>query len=132
VIFDKVWKLVVSVIVTSALIGVITYFATREPKREMTKLMYDLAEASSTEFADKLPRARDVDKVLFIVAGRGHRDEEQQFRDILTAKVQSTGKYRLRTWKDIKDDLNETILGQILQKLGMTTEQGPDTLERAV
>lgn len=131
-IFDKLWKIVVSVAVALTLIGVVTYFVTREPKREMTPLMYDLAHDATQEFARELPRARDVNRALFLVAGRGPRDEEDQFRQMLTRAVEGTSKYRLETWDHITEQLNETLMGRFLAETGLTPGQSPSNIDQAI
>lgn len=131
-IFDKLWKIVVSVSVALTLIGVVTYFVTRETKRTMTPLMYDIARDVTQEFARELPRTRDVNTALFLVAGRGPRDEEEQFRDMLTRAVEATSKYRLTTWQDITEQLDETLVGRFLSEVGLAPGQAPNSLDRAV
>lgn len=131
-IFDKLWKIVVSVSVALTLIGVVTYFVTREAKRTMTPLMHDIARDVTQAFARDLPRSRDVNTALFLVAGRGPRDEEEQFRDMLTRAVEATAKYRLTTWADITDQLGETAVGTFLLEVGLTPGQAPNTMDRAV
>ncbi|MCW8140909.1 MAG: hypothetical protein KIT58_18560 [Planctomycetota bacterium] len=131
-IFDKLWKIVVSVAVVAALIGVVAYFATRETRRTMTPLMHGIARDVTQAFARDLPRSRDVNTALFIVAGRGPRDEEQQFQDMLFRAVEGTSKYRLTTWDDVKRQLGETWTGEVISKLGLTPGQAPSDLDRAV
>lgn len=131
-IFDKLWKIVVSVSVALTLIGVVTYFVTRETKRTMTPLMEDIAHDVTQEFARELPRTRDVNTALFLVAGRGPRDEEEQFRDMLTRAVEATSKYRLVTWDEVTDQLGESWIGKVVSELGLTPGQQPNSFERAV
>lgn len=131
-IFDKLWKIVVSVAVALTLIGVVTYFVTRETKRTMTPLMYDIARDVTQAFARDLPRTRDVNTALFLVAGRGPRPEEEQFRDMLTRAVTATSKYRLTTWDDITEQLDETLVGRFLSEVGLAPGQAPNSMERAV
>lgn len=131
-IFDKLWKIVVSVAVALTLIGVVTYFVTREPKRQMTPLMEDLARDATQEFARELPRARDVNKALFLVSGRGPRDEEDQFRDMLTRAVEGTSKYKLETWDHITEQLDETLVGRFLSEVGLTPGEAPSNMDRAI
>ncbi len=131
-IFDKLWKIVVSVAVALTLIGVVTYFVTRETKRTMTPLMHDIAQGVTQEFARDLPRTRDVNTALFLVAGRGPRDEEEQFRDMLTRAVEATSKYRLTTWDRVTDQLGETYLGKFFMEVGLTPGQAPNSLDRAI
>lgn len=131
-IFDKLWKIVVSVSVALTLIGVVTYFVTRETRRTMTRLMEDIAREVTQEFARELPRTRDVNTALFLVAGRGPRDEEEQFRDMLTRAVEATSKYRLVTWEDVTEQLGSSWIGKVVSELGLTPGQPPNTFERAV
>lgn len=131
-IFDKLWKIVVSVSVALTLIGVVTYFVTRETKRTMTPLMYDIARDVTQEFARELPRTRDVNSALFLVSGRGPRDEEEQFREMLTRSVEATSKYRLVTWDEVTDQLGESWIGKVVSELGLTPGQAPNSFDRAV
>jgi hypothetical protein len=130
-IFDKLWKIVVSVAVAMMLIGVVTYFVTRETKRELTPLMHALAQKVTGDFAQELPRSREVNTALFLVAGRGPRDEEDQFRQMLEDTVQATSKYRLESWERINDQLGETLVGRFLQETGLAPGEPPRTLDQA-
>lgn len=130
-IFDKLWKIVVSVAVAVTLIGVVTYFVTRETKRQLTPLMEKLAQNVCADFARELPRSREINTALFLVAGRGPRDEEEQFRDMLEDTVQATSKYRLESWERINDRLGETLVGRFLQETGLAPGEAPRTLEQA-
>lgn len=131
-IFDKLWKIVVSIAVAATLIGLVAWFVSREPKREMTKLMHDLAKAATAEFARELPRDRTVNTALFLVAGRGHRDEERQFHDMLTDAVNASAKYRLETWDDITSRLEKTLVGRFLQETGLAPGEAPVTVDQAI
>jgi hypothetical protein len=132
VIFDKLWKIVTSIAVAALLIGTVVYFATRETKRQMTPLMEDLAKAATAEFARELPRDRSVNTALFLVSGRGPRDEEDQFREMLEDAVQRTSKYRLETWERITDQLDKTLVGRFLQETGLAPGQSPQRLDQAI
>jgi hypothetical protein len=132
VIFDKLWKIVVSVAVAATLIGTVVYFATRETKRQMTPLMKDLAKAATSEFARELPRDRSVNTALFLVSGRGPRDEEDEFREMLTHAVEGTSKYRLETWDRITDQLDETLVGRFLTETGLAPGQSPQRMDQAI
>lgn len=131
-IVDKAWKLALSALIGASLIGGVAYWATREPVRVMTPLAQELAAAATSDFAKKLPRVQEVNACLLIVNGRGPRDEGQQLREMLVRAVDGTGKYRLRTWKDITDGLGSNIFGQLVQKLGLAPGEEPSTLPRAV
>ncbi|MCO5165054.1 MAG: hypothetical protein M9894_01635 [Planctomycetes bacterium] len=131
-IFDKLWKIVVSVAVVAALIGLVAYFATREKRRTMTPLMHGIARQATQEFARELPRSRDVNTALFLVAGRGPRDEEQQFQEMLTHAVEATAKYRLTTWDEVYRQLGGSLPGEFLKKTGLAPGQAPNDLERAI
>src|SRR5688572_25155334 len=98
----------------------------------MTPLMEDLAKAATAEFARELPRDRNVNTALFLVSGRGPRDEEDQFREMLEDAVQRTAKYRLETWENITDQLDKTLVGKFLQETGLTPGQAPQRLDQAI
>jgi hypothetical protein len=131
-IFDKAWKVVASVAAAAAVIGGFVWWLGREPKREMTPLMYSIARDVTAEFAHEVPRVRDVNTALFLVAGRGPRDEEEQFRRMLTGAVEGTSKYRLETWEDITGKLDKTLVGRFLQEAGLTPGEAPHDLDRAI
>ncbi len=130
-IFDKMWKFALSSLILSVVVGTVVYFVTRETPRKMTPLMHELAVSASRRVAQDLPRARDVNGVLLIVAGRGQRDEEVQFRDMVTDQITATSKYRVRTWKDVTGQLEQSLLGRFLTETGLAPGEAPTTIERA-
>lgn len=131
-IVDKLWKIVLSSVLATALIGGITYWATRETPKEMTPLAYELSVSATSEFARRIPRAQEVKTCLLIVSTRGPADQAQQLREMLVDAVDASGKYRLRTWNDVTKELGSNIFGQITSKLGLTPGEEPGSLQAAV
>ena len=129
---DKVWKIVLSItLLTGVCVGLYFMFSGEE-KRELNKLMEQLAQTTINDFTARIDRARDVDTVLLIVAGRGHRDEEDQFRTMLIDRVRASDKYRVRTWEWVQDTLDDSLLTTFLQKVGMVPGEEPTSYKRAV
>jgi hypothetical protein len=126
------WKIVLSITLLTGLIVGLYYLFSGEEKRELNKLMQQLARTTVTDFTARIDRERDVDTVLLIVAGRGHRDEEEQFRDMLIDAVTASDKYRVRTWEYVQDSLDDSLLTTFLQKVGMVPGQEPTSYKRSV
>lgn len=131
-IVDKLWKIVLSSVLATALIGGITYWATRETPKQMTPLAHELSVSATSEFARRIPRAQEVKTCLLIVSTRGPADQAQQLREMLVEAVDASGKYRLRTWSDVTKELGSNIFGQITSKLGLTPGEEPGSLQAAV
>lgn len=131
-IVDKLWKIVLSSVLMTALVGGITYWATRETPKEMTPLAHELSVSATSEFARKIPRSQEVKTCLLIVSTRGPADQAQQLREMLVDAVDRSGKYRLRTWSDVTKQLGSNIFGQLMTKVGLTPGEEPATLESAV
>lgn len=131
-IVDKLWKIVLSSVLATLLIGGITYWATRETPKQMTPLAYELSASATSEFARRIPRAQEVKTCLLIVSTRGPADQAQQLREMLVEAVDASGKYRLRTWNDVTKELGSNIFGQITSKLGLTPGEEPGSLQAAV
>lgn len=130
--FDKAWKLALVVVAIALVVGLTYWLFSGEERRELTPLMADLARDSAEDFATRLPRHRDVNTALLLVAGRGTRDEEEQFNRLLLDHVQRSSKYRIRTWEEITDRFGETFVGAAAQKLGLLPGQAPTSLGKAV
>ncbi len=124
--FDKLWKLALSLLVLTIVGGVLVWWLSQETPREMSPLMEDLARETSTDFAKAVPEARDVDTVLLVISGKAPRDEEQQFRDMLTRDLALASKYDLKTWDDIKASWEE--LRDVLEEEEGWAEQALDQL----
>lgn len=129
---DKMWKIVLSLTLLTGVIVGLYFLFSQEPKRELNKLMEQLAQSTISDFTAKIDRERDVDTVLLIVAGRGHRDEEEQFRNMLIDQVTASDKYRVRTWEWVQDSLDDSLLTTFLQKVGMVPGQEPTSFKRSV
>ena len=129
--FDKAWKVITGAAALVLLLAGVWYLATREPRRQMHPLLHELAQESVRAFAQAVPKDRDLDQLLLLVAGRGHRDEEKQFVDMLEDELQRAPKYRLKTWSWVEEQASSTWLGELAKKLGMIPGQPPHSLEKA-
>lgn len=129
--FDKAWKVVTGLAALALLIAGVYWFATREKPRTMHPLLKEVAEESVVQFAEQVPRVRDLDNLLLIVAGRGNRDEEQQFVRMLEDQLHKAPKYHLETWRDVERQANSTWLGQLYEKLNLIPGEPPRSLEKA-
>lgn len=129
--FDKAWKVVTGLLALALLIGGIVYLASRTPTRKMHPLLHEVAAESVVAFASEVPRVRELDALLLIVDGRGQRDEEQQFMQMVEDQLQRDPKYRLETWRDVERQAKATWLGQLYEKLGMVPGEPPHSLEKA-
>lgn len=126
---DKLAKIGVIVVAAGLVVGVVSYFVMREAPRTMPAVLEEVAKKASRDFAEAVPVERDVNDVLFLVVQRGGRDEERQFRDILKRDVQSTGKYRVKTWEDVQSKLRG--IGKLLEQAGLIPDEPPDSIEDA-
>lgn len=131
-IVDQVWKLVLSAVLGTALIGGIAWWATRDRPRQMTDLGKQLAESATTEFAKRLPRAQEVNRCLIIISTRGPRDQAGQLQEMLAAAIDKTGKFRLETWDALTRQLDKNKLAPFLTALGLLPGVEPTSLEQAV
>lgn len=131
-IVDQVWKLVLSAVLGTALIGGIGYWATRERPLQMTDLGKQLAESATADFAKKLPRAPEVSRCLLIISSRGSSDQAKQLKEMLRESIDRTGKFRLETWSDIEKQLQGNKFVQFLAALGLAPGVEPSSLEQAV
>lgn len=130
--FDKLVKVGIVVIAIGVIVGLVAYF--KGPSvRDLPPILDDLAENVSTEFAEKLPRTRDVNDLLLIVPRKGNpRDEEKQFRTKLKNKIDAARKYNVKDWEDVKGHLGDTWLGKLYEKTGLVPGDDPKNLEEAV
>jgi len=129
--FDKLWKISLVVIAIGLVVGLVTWAVTGEEEREMTPLMEQLAVETIEEFGRKLPRVREIDRVLVLVAGRGGRDEEQQFEEMLLEDLARTGKYHVVTWDEVIDDAGDSLVETFYKKVGMIPGEQPRSLRAA-
>ena len=130
--FEKLWKFLVGLLVIGLVAGLVMWFMNREDRREMTPLMHELATEASAEFATRLPRVQTINTTLVLVTGRGNRDEELQFREMVLDGVVRSDKYRVRTW----DSVQKVLEGgdwytSFLQKSGLVPGVAPTTIEQA-
>src|SRR5271170_3037104 len=98
---DKLVRIAIVVIAIGIIAGAVAFF-TREKKREMTPVLRQLSEDVANQFAETLPRNRDVNDLLLLVLQRGNRDEELEFRDLLKDRIRQAGKYKIQDWQDLK------------------------------
>jgi hypothetical protein len=131
-IVDQVWKLVLSAVLGTALIGGIAYWATRDRPLEMTDLGKQLAQTATTDFAKKLPRTTEVSRCLLIISSRGSSDQAKKLKEMLREAIDRTGKYRLETWADVENQLKGNKLAQFLAAIGLAPGVEPSNLEQAV
>ena len=129
--FEKLGKLIVGLLILGGVVGGIVYLVNREPKREMTPLMYQLAVKTSEDLAQALPRREDTNRVLILLQGPQARDEQQQFRRMLFDAVIGSDKYDARTWDQLRGQLNDDWRGYLVKKLGFAPEEAPDSIEKA-
>ncbi|MGE0707149.1 MAG: hypothetical protein AB7N76_16960 [Planctomycetota bacterium] len=131
-------KFVVGSAIVSLLVGVITYVVTRESGPQMTPLMQQLTRTTTHDFAQRIPRYRNVETIYLIVHGRGSRTPELEFQGELRQAVASTDKYRVTEWKDIESFLqkeqNKSLWKRLVNKV-LGDEQGnvtePSSVEAA-
>jgi len=129
----KLGKFLVLALVLSGVVWGVNYWINLETPRKMTPLMHDLAHNISQEFGKKLPRDQRINTLLVLITGRGHRDEERHFKEMLVNSIIATDKYRVRTWKDVQDQLdqNNSFLSQFLTKTNLVPGQEPTTVKDA-
>lgn len=130
--FDKAWKVITGAAALLLLVVGVWYLATREHPREMHPLLLQVAEETAGQFADTIPRSRNMESVLLIVAGRGPRDEEVQLRKLIERHINKSPKYRYKTWSDIEGLMSENVIAQLQQKVGLLEKQPPHTLQKAI
>jgi hypothetical protein len=129
---DKIFKIVGGIVVLGAVVALVLWL-TGPSKRELPPVLRELSNDVAMDFAEKLPRNREVNDLLMILPSRGNeRDEEVRFRDILKEKVIKQNKYRVRDWEDVKKNCDDNWLSKGLVKLGMIPGEAPRTLEKAV
>ncbi len=129
--FDKLWKILVSSAALILIVGVIVYFVTREPQREMTPLMHQLAVDVSSKLGEDLPRRDDVNTMLLLMSGPQARDEQKQFAEMLTDAVYRSAKYDIKTWDEVDKSLDGGVIGWAQKKLGIIPGMAPTTIEHA-
>ncbi len=130
--FDKLWKILAGAAGIGLVVGLVLYF-TGETRREMTPLMSQMASAVTVRFAHELPRHPEVNTVLVLVVGRGNRDEEQQFHEMLLERVRDADKYRLITWAEVQERLEKgNWYEKFLGKSGLVPGSPPTTVEQAL
>jgi hypothetical protein len=124
-------KIGIGAAVLGLVVGLVLYL-TRDKERELPPVLQDLSVAVASEFAEKLPRTRDVNDLLMIVPRRGNpRDEEKRFRTLLKDKITTARKYNVRDWDNVKADLNDTTLGKIFKETGLVPGDDPKNLDEA-
>lgn len=117
--FDKAWKIAILVLGIVG-VGLLIWKVWGSDERHMTPLMKQISGEIAQEFGQQLPRERDIDTVLVLVVGRGHRDEEREFSNDLIDVVERSGKYRVKTWSDVEKvfNSNNDYLKTFLKAIG--------------
>lgn len=129
---EKLGKILAGVGAVAVVVALVLYFS-GETKREMTPLMRQMAVSVSQTFAKDLPRRPEVNTLLVLVAGRGNREEEDQFHQMLVDDVRGSDKYRVTTWPEVQDQLEEgSWYEKFLGKSGLVPGAQPTTVAQAV
>jgi hypothetical protein len=129
---DKIFKIVGGIVVLGLVVALIIWL-TRDGKRELPPVLGSLSDEVATEFAEKLPRNRQVNDLLLILPRTGNiRDEELGFRDLLKKEIMKAKKYNVRDWDDVKKKLDDSFVGKALVSLGLAPGDEPRNVEHAV
>lgn len=129
---DKIFKIVGGIVVLGLVVALVVWL-TRDGKRELTPVLKELSEEVAKDFAEKLPRNRDVNDLLLLLPRRGNqRDEELAFRSILKDEIIKARKYNIHDWDDVKKNLDQTFLGKGLQQIGLAPGEEPKNLNDAI
>jgi hypothetical protein len=129
---DKIFKIVGGFVVLGLVVALIVWL-THDSKRKLSPILEELSEEVSTEFAEKLPRNRQVNDLLMILPRSGNiRDEELRFRDILKNDIVKARKYNVSDWEDVKKKVGDTFIGKVLTETGLVPGDDPKNLDQAV
>ncbi len=129
---DKIFKIVGGFVVLGLVVALIIWL-TRDGKRELPPVLNSLSTEVAVEFAEKLPRNRQVNDLLLILPRTGNiRDEELGFRDLLKSEIMKAKKYNVRDWDDVKKKLDDTFLGKALVGIGLAPGEEPKNVQHAV
>ncbi len=131
--FDKLWKILAGAAAIGLIVGLVLYFS-GETRREMTPLMRQMAAKVATQFAKELPRHPEINTTLVLIVGRGNREEEMQFHEMLQDAISGSDKYRTTTWAQVQEQLDkggwyEKFIGEVT---GFVPGAQPTTIEQAV
>ncbi|HZU99306.1 MAG TPA: hypothetical protein VFF73_21545 [Planctomycetota bacterium] len=129
---DKIFKIVGGIVVLGAVVALVLWL-TGPSKRELPPVLKELSTDVAVQFAEKLPRNRDVNNLLLLLPRKGNpRDEELEFRRILKEEIDKQRKYEVRDWDNVKKNLDQTFLGKGLVQMGLAPGEEPRNLEEAV
>jgi hypothetical protein len=129
---DRIFKIVGGIVVLGLVVGAILYF-TRDTKRKLPPILEVLSTEVAKEFAERLPRNRDVNDLLVLLPRKGNqRDEEVTFRGIVKDEIVKARKYNVHDWEDVKKNLDATFLGKALVGIGLAPGDEPKNLQEAV
>lgn len=130
---DKIFKIVGGVVVLGLVVGLVVWL-TRDTKRELPPILRDLSDEVAREFAEELPRNRQVNDLLVIVPRSGNqRDEELRFREILKSRIIEAHKYNVQDWEDVKKKVDSSSLRKFLNDaLNIVPGDDPKNLEQAI
>jgi hypothetical protein len=124
-------KASIVVIALGVILAIVHHF-TADTRREMPPVLKALSEDVSQEFADAIPRNRDVNELLVLVLQRGNRDEESRFKEMLKDKIKDQGKYKVSDWADVKKAFGDTFWGKIVREIpGMQPGDDPQNIAQA-
>ncbi len=129
---DKIVKIVGGVLVLGLVVGLVAWL-THDGKRQLPPVLKELSDEVALEFAEKLPRNRQVNDLLVIVPRSGNqRDEEIRFREILKDRIIEARKYNVQDWTDVKKKVDDGKLTHFLNDmLGLVPGDDPKNLEQA-
>ncbi len=130
---SRALKVTVGLVVISIVVGIVAWKLS-DYDRKMTPLMQQLATKVTDDFTTKLPRQRDINRMLLLVVERGSsRPEEEQFRDQLIDKIENSDKYSLVTWAKAEKVLKGSELAKWRVKFGFSDPAAkPVTIDQAV
>ncbi len=128
---DKIFKIVGGFVVLGLVVALIIWL-TGGGKRDLPPVLKELSSDVAKEFAEKLPRTRDVNDLLLILPRRGNqRDEEVRFREILKDQIVKQKKYNVSDWEDVKKKSDDNWISKGLLKVGLVPGDDPKNLEQA-
>ena len=129
---DKIFKIVGGFVVLGLVVALIIYL-TRDGKRELPPVLRSLSEEVAIEFAEKLPRNREVNDLLLILPRSGNvRDEETRIRDLIKNEIIKARKYNVKDWEDVKKAADATWIGKVMVEIGKVPGDDPVNLKEAV
>lgn len=128
---DKIFKIVGGIVVLGLVVALIIWL-TRDGKRQLPPVLKSLSDEVAREFAEKLPRTREVNNLLLILPRRGNqRDEEIRFREIVKEEIIKQHKYDVSDWEDVKKKSDDNWISKGLVKIGLVPGDDPKNLEQA-